>query len=200
MNEKFLNQITDFIFVEQQPEKADIIFVPGNGYPDMAVRAAQLWHQRYAPVILASGKYSKLEKQFKTALQEGDRYYGSYQTECEFLSAVLNSEGVPEQAVLKEDQAAFTYENAIYARAVTDQAKMKIGKAIICCLTYHARRCLMYFQLLYPEAQFFICPADVGINRDNWYRTEKGIETVLGEVERCGSQFHDIIKGCCNLS
>ena len=29
--ERFLDQISDFIFVEDKPERADIIFVPGNG-------------------------------------------------------------------------------------------------------------------------------------------------------------------------
>ena len=45
MYERFLDQITDFIFVETPVERADIIFVPGNGYPQMAERAAELWKQ-----------------------------------------------------------------------------------------------------------------------------------------------------------
>ena len=35
MYEKFLDQITDFIFVETQVKPADMIFVPGNGYPQI---------------------------------------------------------------------------------------------------------------------------------------------------------------------
>ena len=38
----FQTRITEFIFVNQEPEPADIIFVPGNGYPQMAERAAKL--------------------------------------------------------------------------------------------------------------------------------------------------------------
>ena len=41
MYEEFLKQIEDFIFIEDKPEKADVIFVPGNGYPQMAEKAAQ---------------------------------------------------------------------------------------------------------------------------------------------------------------
>ena len=33
MNDKFLNQITEFIFVEDKPEKSDVIFIPGSGFP-----------------------------------------------------------------------------------------------------------------------------------------------------------------------
>ena len=36
MYEKFLNYFTDYIFVKDEPQKADVIFVPGNGYPQMA--------------------------------------------------------------------------------------------------------------------------------------------------------------------
>ena len=38
---EFLRTAEDFVFAEDQPEKADIIFVPGNGFPQMAERAAQ---------------------------------------------------------------------------------------------------------------------------------------------------------------
>ena len=50
MYEEFLKQIEDFMFIEDKPEKADVIFVPGNGYPQMAEKAAELTgmglHQR----------------------------------------------------------------------------------------------------------------------------------------------------------
>ena len=35
MNHKFLQQLTDFIFVEDLPEKADIIFIPGSGFQQL---------------------------------------------------------------------------------------------------------------------------------------------------------------------
>lgn len=43
MYEEFLKQIEDFMFIEDKPEKADVIFVPGNGYPQMAEKAAELY-------------------------------------------------------------------------------------------------------------------------------------------------------------
>ena len=41
MYEEFIKETSKFIFAENKPEKADIIFVPGNGYSQMAERAAQ---------------------------------------------------------------------------------------------------------------------------------------------------------------
>ena len=58
MYEEFLKQIEDFMFIEDKPEKADVIFVPGNGYPQMAEKAAELYRNGFAPKILPSGRYS----------------------------------------------------------------------------------------------------------------------------------------------
>ena len=57
MYEEFLKQIEDFMFIEDKPEKADVIFVPGNGYPQMAEKAAELYRNGFAPKILPSGRY-----------------------------------------------------------------------------------------------------------------------------------------------
>ena len=57
---EFMKNVEEFVFAESQPEKADIIFVPGNGFPDMAEKAASLYREGYAPYILPStlGKFA----------------------------------------------------------------------------------------------------------------------------------------------
>ncbi len=195
MHERFLGQITDFIFVETPLKRADIIFVPGNGYPQMAERAAELWREGVAPYALPSGKFSILSDEFSGPLDKKERYGGRYDTEWDFLRDVLIKNGVEESCILREDRATYTYENAIYSRKVVDEKGLKIRKAILCCKNYHARRCLLYYQLLFPRTKFYVAPCEAdGINRENWHCHEKGIAAVLGEMERCGSQFHQIIK------
>lgn len=190
MYEKFLKQAEDFIFVQNIPEKADIIFIPGNGYPQMAELAAGLYNEGYAPYILPSGKYSIMTGTFSGVLSKKEKYPGEFSTEWEFLKEVLTKNGVPENAILREDSATFTYENAIYSRQVTDREGFFIKKAILCCKNYHARRALMYYQMLYPETEFFVCPSCVdGIERNNWYKSEWGVEAVTGEITRIIKQF-----------
>ena len=113
-----------------------------------------------------------------------------YETEFAFLKDVLMKNGVKEDAILKEDQATFTYENAKLSRKVTDAAGLQIKKAIICCKSYHARRSLMYYQDSYPETEFLVCPvcAD-GISRENWKNTLEGRQAVSGEISRIICQF-----------
>lgn len=194
MYHKFLKNFTDFIFINDSPAPADVIFIPGNGYPQMAERAAALWKQGFAPLLLPSGKYSVLQGKFKGVQDKEELYAGDYDTEWEFLRQVLIKNGVPESAILREEQATYTYENAIYSRQVLDQLGTTVKKGIICCQEYHARRCLMYYQLLFPEAELLVCPADTGTNRENWMETGEGIDLVLNEIERCGGQFHKILR------
>lgn len=195
MNDKFLNQITEFIFVENKLEKSDVIFIPGSGFPQLAEEAAKLYHQGMAPYILPSGRYSVLNGKFAGVQEKKELYDGEYETEWEFLKEVLKKNYVSEEYILREDKATYTYENAIYSRRVTDCLGMEIKKAILCCKPYHARRSLLYYQLLYPETQFYVCPIqDSDVKRENWYLTEKGIRLVFGEIQRIGEQFVDITK------
>lgn len=186
MADKFFQGITDFIFLEHQPGKADIIFVPGGNYPEAVRHAAQLYHQGWAPYILPSGKYSILQGYFP----------GEQETEWEYLRDILIECGVPETAILKEDNATYTYENAIQSRKVTDTLGMRIERAILSCQAFHARRSFMYYQEQFPETEFLVCPIETkGINRNNWFLDREKIDVVLGEVERCGAQFHEIMYG-----
>ncbi len=114
---EFMKNVEEFVFAESQPEKADIIFVPGNGFPDMAEKAASLYREGYAPYILPSGRYSITLGKFAGVQSKKEIYGGDYETEWEFLKNVLLKNGVPEEAILREDQATFTYENAIFFQA-----------------------------------------------------------------------------------
>lgn len=192
---KFLKNAGDFVFVENKPEQADIIFVPGNGYPQMAERAAELYREGFAPYILPSGKYSVTAGKFSGVLKKADCYPGEYETEWDFLKDVLIKNGVPEEAVLKENNATYTYENAVFSRRVTDVAGIEIKKAIICCKTHHMRRSLMYYQLCYPETEFIAVPVNAdGITRENWRDTEEGVDAVTGEITRILKQFECMLK------
>lgn len=185
--------ITNFIFIEDKPQKADMIFIPGGSYAEIAEEAARLWREGYSSLILPSGKYSVKRGYFPGPLSKAEKYNAKYSTEWEFLKDVLLQNGVTDSVVLREDKAEYTYENALLSKQITDQLGLSIKKAIICCKSFHARRSLMYYQFVYPETEFIICPSDVqGITKNNWHSSKVGIERVMGELMRCGSQFKDM--------
>ncbi len=192
---KWIRDITDFIFLEDAPAPADIIFIPGNGHALPSELAAQLYKAGYAPYVLPSGRYAIGTSGF-AGQKSGSRIYeGEFHTEWSFMRRILTDNGVPEQAILREDEATYTYQNAIFSRKRTDEMGLHISRAIICCMPVHARRARMYYETLYPDAELLVCPAKCAdVTRENWTQSEYGIDTVLGEMERCGGQFHAILR------
>ena len=192
---KWIRDITDFIFLEDVPLRADVIFVPGNGHAAPSELAARLYRDGLAPYVLPSGRYAIGSSGFAGQKSGERRYAGSFETEWQFMRHILMENGVPEYAILREDEATYTYQNAIFSRRRTDSENLTIARGIICCMPMHARRAKMYYETLYPEAQLLVCPArGTPITRDTWIHTEEGIDAVLGELSRCGGQFHDILK------
>lgn len=191
---KTILDISNYIFLESPLEEADIIFIPGGSYPELGEKAAELWTQEYAPLILPSGKYSPSKGRFSGALSKKERYSGNYDTEWKFFKDVLIKNGVAEGAILREDTAEYTYQNAFKSREVTDRLGLQIKKAIICCKSFHARRCYTYYQWAYPETELIIIPCGVqDISKENWFCSEQGIDRVMGELIRCGNQFKHYI-------
>ena len=193
----YFDRITDFIFRSEKPEKADMIFIPGSGYGELAQKAAQLYQEGYAKKIVVSGKYSILQSQFQGAISPARYQNLIFETESDFLKQVLLDCQVREGDIIQEKQASFTYENALYIRMLLEQMEETIPeKILLVCQAFHGARAGMYFQNVFPDAKIIVCPAETqGINRENWYQSENGVRTVLGEVERIGTQFPDMILG-----
>jgi uncharacterized SAM-binding protein YcdF (DUF218 family) len=189
-----IQDITNFIFVDNELDRADIIFIPGGSWPEPTEEAAKLWLEDYAPYILPAGKYSCKKGYFGGPRWKKDTYNKQYNTEWEFMRDIALISGVASEAILREDSSENTFENAFKSREVTDSLKLNIKKAIICCKSFHARRCLMYYSWAYPETKFIVHPIEVqGVNKNNWFSSDYGIERVMGELMRCGAQLKDAI-------
>ena len=189
MNDRIIKDITDYIFVCDTPKRSDIIFLPGGTYAEVPEKGAELFSAGIAPVIMPSGKYSVSTDGFAGVSSKEEIYTGNYGTECEFYSDVLNKCGVPEYAIIGERRARYTMQNAVFSREVCDAAGIRVQRAVICCKSFHARRCLVYYASAFPEAELAVCPADCnGISRENWYKSKEGFDTVMSEVRKTGDQ------------
>lgn len=192
---EWIDDITRFIFLADEPAPADIIFIPGNGHAEPSELAARLYREGFAPRVLPSGRYAIGTGAFCGQKSGAREYVGQFETEWAFMRHVLMENGVPDAAILREDEATYTYQNAIYSRKRTDEAHIDVRTAIVCVMPVHARRAKMYYQTLYPDAKLLICPVSgADVTAESWMREPDGIDAVLGELERCGGQFHDILK------
>lgn len=189
---RVIDDITDFIFISDEPRSADVMFLPGGTSPETPEYAAKLYHDGIAPLLIPSGKYSIGRDRFRGVSGGYDvKYSGSYKTECEFFTDVLTRNGVPEEAIIGEDQASFTRENAFLSAQIARDLGLRFDKAVIVCKSFHARRCLMYYQFAFPDTELIICPVEWrDATRRDWYKTKNGMERVLGELRRCGDQLN----------
>ncbi len=173
--------ISDFIFVEDLPQPADVILIPGGSHPQLMGKAVELYQQGFSPYILPSGGPNpKLP---------------AYESEWEFLAKIALGLNVPEKAILKENNARNTFENASFSSQVLLDRKLKVDTVILVCKAYHSRRALMTYQTIFPKTRFFVSPVidKRGISKSNWYTRKEYIAVVMGEVRKIGQYFEDKI-------
>lgn len=168
------------MFFETELKQADVILVPGSSHSQLMERAAELYYQGAAPLILPSGGSTpQVEK-----------------TEWEFLRDIGTALGIPAKAILKEDQATNTFENARFSLEVLQRQGIHPKKVILACKNYHARRALLTYRFVFPEdTVFFVSPVidRTGITKENWYLNEKSIHIVMNELEKVGKYFRHAI-------
>ncbi|MBO7745122.1 YdcF family protein [Paenibacillus sp. MWE-103] len=167
--------ITEFMFFETKLEPADVILIPGAGQPRLMERAAELYHQGFAPTILPSGGPSRNVET----------------TEWAFLREIGLALGVPDHAILREDRAANTFENARFSKQVLQQKGVIPKKAILVCKSYHARRALLTYQVDFKETMFDVSPITdkTGITKENWFLDDTRIAIVMKELTKVGQYF-----------
>ena len=185
MQSRIITDISKYIFVDDELQKVDAIFLPGGSHPEQPEYAALLYREGYAKWIIPSGGVSV----------KRDKWPGDYHSDCEFFTDVLLKNGVPASAVIGENKSGHTRDNAFLSRVVIDEKGLEVKTAMIVCKAFHARRCLMLYQMAFPDVSFIVRPIHCyNITKDNWYTTEEGIDRVLGELTRCGNQFVVDIK------
>lgn len=173
MPNRIITDISDYIFVSGEPQKVDAIFLPGGSHPEQPEYAAELYRQGLTDWIVPSGGVSVKEEKWH---------------------------GVPQTAIIEESKSGHTRDNAFLSRKAVDEKGIMIKSGIIVCKAFHARRCLMLYQMAFPNVDMTVCPVHCyNITKENWYTTEKGTDRVLGELARCGNQFVGDLKTYLDL-
>lgn len=152
----FIQAVNDFLFLEDAPEQADILFVPGSRWPGNALRAAELYRQGYAPLVLPSGRFAKAgnrflgpEEPYQAAYPAPLKRNGPICARCCWRTA---SPTAPFSGRIRPPSPGTTPGKS---RQVTDAAGLDIRRAILCCKGCHARRALLYYQAAFPGRGFW---------------------------------------------
>ena len=84
MNNRIITDISNYIFVSDELEKVDAIFLPGGSHPEQPEYAAELYHKGYAKWLIPSGGISVKSNKWHGVRSKADIYNGDYQSDCEF--------------------------------------------------------------------------------------------------------------------
>lgn len=111
---------------------------------------------------------------------------GGRYTEAEHMRKAALASGVPETDLILENSSQNTIENILFALIELQRTFWlnKVHRVLLVTAAYHMRRSLAIARYLFPDHIAIVpCPADDNnTRRDNWMKTEAGLERVKGEA------------------
>ena len=190
MNQRAIRDITNFIFMNDAPQKSDVIFIPGTSKSAITEKAAELYRAGYAEYVMPAGLYSGKWGRFASEKIDNPRYAGEYASDFAYCRHILLENGVPERAIIREEKSTNTGENAAYSAQVLRELGISVKKAILCCQAFHARRAFMTYAKHFPDTEILVVPTDTqGIRKADWFLHESSYRRVMSEVMKCGEYF-----------
>ena len=168
----------DYLCLSQTPDKADCIVGFGCYNEDVARRAAQLYRQGYAPLLLFTGGLGRNTRLMWT------------QSEASRFARIAIEAGVPERAILLEDRSTNSGENLLFSRRLLRQRGLDHPRVIGVHKPYMERRLFAAFPIYWPEAEVTVTSWQQsyeeyvsGVGR--WGRTEADtISMIVGDFQR----------------
>ena len=173
-----LQVIWDFLCLNEQPRKADVIVGFGNFNEDIPRRAAELYLQGYAPKILFTGG---LGRNTVGLLPE---------SEAARFARVAMSCGVPEEAIIKEDQSTNTAENIHFTRALLEKLNVPHNHILGVHQPFMERRITAAMGVYWPEQKFSVTSPQVTIPqyleaaRAQGVTENASISVIVGDFQR----------------
>ncbi|MBR1972046.1 MAG: YdcF family protein [Oscillospiraceae bacterium] len=175
---KPLSVIWDYLGMHQQPEKADCIVGFGNFNTDIARRAAELYHQGYAPKILFTGG---LGRNTEGLLPE---------PEAVRFAKVAVACGVPEEDVILEDRSTNTKENIEFTREKLIALGLPHEHILGVHQPFMERRIMAAMGVYWPELRFTVTSPQVTIPEYLERAKQQGISenasisVIVGDFQR----------------
>ena len=156
------------------PEKADLILAAGSHDMRVPERAAELFLQSFAPLILCTGGFGKItDGLFREP--EGVLFAGRC-LEC----------GVPADSILIEQCSTNTGENFSFSRVLASQHGLSPQKGIIVCKPYMSARAWATGTKQWPEVSWQVSAPPIPFAQYIGEDTplEQEIELLVGDLQR----------------
>jgi uncharacterized SAM-binding protein YcdF (DUF218 family) len=167
-------KIWDYHHVNHTLAKADAILTLGSHDTRVAERAAELYHQGWAPFLIFAGGLGRLTEGLWT------------ETEADLFARIAAEKGVPAENILIENRSTNTGENIQFVRQLLHEKGLHLQTFIVVQKPYMERRALATFEKAWPGKQFVVTSPQISFeeypNAD--ITPEQVINIMVGDLQR----------------
>jgi uncharacterized SAM-binding protein YcdF (DUF218 family) len=155
-------------------QKSDCIFVLGSHDVRVAERAAELYLQQWAPIVIFSGGLGRLT----------DGLWN--ETEADKFARIALEKGVPKHAVFVENQSTNTGENILFTQQLLKEKNLDPQSFIVVQKPYMERRSYATFKKHWPDKKLIVTSPQISFDQ---YPTdeiplERVINIMVGDLQR----------------
>jgi hypothetical protein len=137
----------------------------------VAVQAARLWHEGWAPLVVASGGNGKVTSAWA-------------ESEARAFARVMRDHGVPDEAILLEETATNTGENITATRDLLTQHEVPVSRGILVAKPYMTRRSLATALRRWPGIDWLTSAPEVAYDAYLGDDPRQALELMVGDLQR----------------
>jgi len=167
-------QLWDYHHMEHQVEKADCILALGSHDLRVAERAADLYLEGWAPLLIMSGGLGNFTQELWTE-KEADKF-----------AAIAIKKGVPAEAILIENRSSNTGENILFTQRLLKANGLDPESFIVVQKPYMERRSFATFKMHWPDKKLIVTSPQVSFDEyaNEDIPLEKVINIMAGDLQR----------------
>lgn len=167
-------QLWNYHHMKHNLGKSDCILALGSHDLRVAERAAELYLQGWAPLVIMSGGLGNFTQEMWT------------ESEADKFAAIAVQKGVPADAILIENKSTNTGENILFTQQLLQQKGLTPQNFIVVQKPYMERRSFATFKKHWPDKNLLVTSPQISFDE---YPTDeipldKVINIMIGDLQR----------------
>jgi uncharacterized SAM-binding protein YcdF (DUF218 family) len=167
-------KLWDYHLLNNKMEKADCILALGSHDLRVPERAAELYLDGFAPLLIMSGGLGNFTQEIWTE-KEADKF-----------AAIAIEKGVPREAILIENNSTNTGENILFTQQLLKEKSLDTHSFIVVQKPYMERRSYATFKKHWPDKKLLVTSPQISFEEypNEEIPMERVIHIMVGDLQR----------------